>query len=504
MNKRQLLFLRCGKVIFPLCFVLPGIINLIFYYLGQSVEGNLFRKYGFIGGNILYAIVAGVTLMLCIKNKKLSKRLIIIFACLVIYFVGCFCVSWMKFGIQPRSVDYFEQFICFCLPALAAGICGTLFKGEKSFGYIINKLSLFALPAVLIYLYKAIFDEDNFLGNRNLGLLNYMNVAYIFMPFLMAEVDWLVTNGKEKIKNKFLLVLWHSIFTVMLWYAILASGTRGTYICIIAFCFMYLAIRLLKKKEVKVIGLITFLLTFFMFFNIYIYECPGLYAVSRMKIFLDGLAQNQFVTSVTEEKGMEHLENVVEMEMEEGKIVLSQEGETVDGEQQEGQSQENVVEMEEGKIVLSQEGEMVDGEQQEGQSQENVFKMANRGSYYKVAIKEFLNSPIIGMGPMGYSVKYGTYPHNVILELLCELGLIGAVPLLLLIIFVLFKIYNRMLKCEELEIVFLFFIIYALYANMSGTIWTCKEVFGALGYSLTYCIKTNKTKNLDVGEVVEK
>lgn len=114
---------------------------------------------------------------------------------------------------------------------------------------------------------------------------------------------------------------------------------------------------------------------------------------------------------------------------------------------------------------------------------ENI-QIGSRGTLFKLAIKEFQKSPITGMGPMGYTVKYGMYPHNIPLELLCETGLAGFVPLMLLILWAIVNLLRFGWKQKYVRYFFLFLTAYVIQANISGNLWYCSPLLCALGYGL--------------------
>ena len=97
------------------------------------------------------------------------------------------------------------------------------------------------------------------------------------------------------------------------------------------------------------------------------------------------------------------------------------------------------------------------------------------------------------MGPFGYQIKYGFYPHNALLQLLCETGLIGTIPMLALIILSVIRIFKAGWTNHFIRRLFLFFVVYAVQANMSGNLWECSALLCALGYGLTVVVE-NKHK----------
>ena len=115
-------------------------------------------------------------------------------------------------------------------------------------------------------------------------------------------------------------------------------------------------------------------------------------------------------------------------------------------------------------------------------SAEGNIQIKSRGTLFKLAIKEFQKSPITGMGPMGYTVKYGMYPHNIPLELLCETGLVGFVLLMLLILWAVINLLRFGWKKKYVRYFFLFLIAYVVQANISGNLWYFSPLLCALGY----------------------
>lgn len=90
---------------------------------------------------------------------------------------------------------------------------------------------------------------------------------------------------------------------------------------------------------------------------------------------------------------------------------------------------------------------------------ENI-QIGSRGTLFKLAVKEFQKSPIHRQGPMGYTVKYGMYPHNILLELLCETGLAGFITLMLLILWAVINLLRSGWKQKYVRYFFLFLIAY--------------------------------------------
>ncbi|WP_251344446.1 O-antigen ligase family protein [Haloplanus halophilus] len=107
-----------------------------------------------------------------------------------------------------------------------------------------------------------------------------------------------------------------------------------------------------------------------------------------------------------------------------------------------------------------------------------------RIEYYYNALDMWANSPLIGSGLSGYFAQYGTFPHNIVLEIGAELGLIGV------ILFGSFIISGyksiRAQSRSTLGIVLLAMIVFALVnASVSSSLPGQRLLFFALGLAVS-------------------
>lgn len=461
-----------GKALFPLCFVLSSTLNLVFFYLGLAFEDNFIRKSGFILGSLLLAACCGLA-MLCVLQKRLLPpwRLLLLGAVLAFYGV-CFAVCFARFGFRPSLVRYFTQFAAFSLPAFFAGIYTAVRGGGRAFFPVLESASFAAFPGALIYMNSTVFNCLPWNYGANLGILNYMGLAYTFLPYLLAHViqfvdgaDWTVPFTGKAVRRPQLV---RGVFIAVYWMALIASATRGAYVCVMFFCLLLPAMRLLTRSgRAKRACLVCAAMAGLLLFNMFVYAPPGLYRISRMNIFLDALKQGHLMTTSQEDNAASRIDDLVR----------------ADGGQQ----------------IINLPGTAEPGTTEPVDIASEGLKVRNRGTLFKLAIREFLKSPLTGMGPGGFTVKYGTYPHTVLLELLCETGLAGTLPLLALLLLALWKMVSisKSGGGENLEIqnLLLFFLVYALQANISGALWQCSALLAALGYALALPMPPKKLSN---------
>lgn len=454
-------FLSRQDALFPLCFVFSYLLNIVFFYAGLAYEENILRECGFIVGCVLFAVFCGLAFLNALRKERLAVHKWLLLGAVMLVFVLCYGAAFWTHGLKGRLVYYAEQFIVFCIPAFFVGICGALRHSEESFFTTLESFSFLAFPGALIYFNSTLFNCLPWNYGADLGILNYMSLAYTFMPFLLAHMicfveraDWTLPFTGKKVRRPQLL---RGVFIAVYWVAIIASATRGAYVCVAGFCALLVLFKLIRREAgLKPAFWLSAIMALVLLFNLFIYAPPGLYRVQRMNLFLDALKEHQLVTSSEPPSISDRLDEMVGM----------------DGDRQ-------VINL---------------PEDSEDPNSTETLQISDRGTLFKLAFKEFQKSPLLGMGPMGYTVKYGEYPHNIVLEMLCELGVAGTLVLLLLICVAIVKVLIAGWRNTEIQYIFLFFMAYAIRANISGSLWDCPALLCALGYGITISLPRKQTK----------
>lgn len=446
---------RYGKYLLPLSFCLGNLVNVGFYYLGLAFEDNIARQVGFIIGNVLFTMIAVAALLSVLRFGQLKLRSLLPMGAVLLFFAICYIRALICFGFTETWIHSAGQFVFFSFPAFCAGVYAAAKRQESSFFDILEQLGLFAAPAALIYFNGAIFNCNPYNWGRDLGILNYMTFSYTLMPFLLAMMFQFL---EKKPLSLFRRDLKHPqrvrcIFVALFWLAIIAAGTRGTYFCVVGFCICLVLSSCLHRESRRKSAILSIAMTFVLCFNIFVYAPQG-FNTSRMSIFLQGVSKGELVTTDEDPKVSGKIDDLVK----------------ADGDHQIANRPETPSEP--------------DAPPQEDSAEGNI-QIKSRGTLFKLAIKEFQKSPITGMGPMGYTVKYGMYPHNIPLELLCETGLVGFVLLMLLILWAVMNLLRFGRKQKFVRYFFLFLVAYMVQANISGNLWYFSPLLCALGYSLT-------------------
>lgn len=436
----------------PLCLTITFIANFIFFYMGLCLQDNIGRETGFILVAILFAIGSGLSFLRLLGEKRLSAGQLLLLAAALLYFVAGYAIRYLCFGTAGNMLSYAARFITLCIPPLFCGACAAAWKTEGSYVEKLERLTFLIVPGAVFYSCGALFQCNPFNYGADLGIIDYMAVAYTIMPFLLAHIIryaddepfWLPVLKREAKRPRLL----RGCLIALYWYTILASGTRGCYVCVTVFCIALLVSRRIHRLRLRRTAILSFLMIGLLLISVFVVRLPGLARASRMGIVIEGAAEGQIVTS-NDNLGV--FENDIEA----------------------------LAKLDGGKQIVNL--------QEEDEDPDNPMAnliVKNRGTLWKLAFLEFKKSPLTGMGPGGYIIKYGMYPHNVPFELLCETGILGTIPMAVLILLAVLRILKACRERRECRYLLLFFLAYALRACITSTLWECPALLCALGYGL--------------------
>lgn len=443
---------RYGKYLLPLSFCIGNLINILLFYLGLAYTDNAVRDVVFIIGNVLFTLVAAVALLSVLRFGRMKCRTLLPLGIVLLFYMVCYLMVPLRHGFTSSWIHSAGQFAFFSFPAFCAGIYAAVKQQEETLFASLERLGFCVAPAALIYLNGALFGCNPFHDGWYLGIINYMDLAYTIMPFLLALVVQFSEKRPLTILGRTLAYpQWvRGVLIALFWVVICATGTRGTYFCVLGFCVCLVGLSLLHRSNRRRTMVVSAAMALLLFFNIFVYSPKG-FNTWRMKSFVDGLTNGEIVTGTDDENVDDYLEDMVK----------------ADGDRQ---------------IANRPEDDPAAGDFAEDHVGSKNLTFRNRGTLFKLAIMEFQKSPIVGMGPMGYSIKYGLYPHNAILQILCETGIIGFLFFMTFIIWAIIRMLRIGRRRKEIRYLILLFVAYAIQANISGDLWNCSALLCALGY----------------------
>ncbi len=130
---------------------------------------------------------------------------------------------------------------------------------------------------------------------------------------------------------------------------------------------------------------------------------------------------------------------------------------------------------------------------------ENVLESSGREDVFNIGLNTFLSNPLFGVGLSGMSFDniVGVYPHNMIVEIMAETGIIGLLYLFVFFCFYKFKTKLRVLnRLHKLKFFLLMFIILFFVSLISGSMIQNIKVFSLLLVPLLLFTSSSKYNTL--------
>ena len=520
--------------------VLITVAKYILFSMGLMYNDNIVQR-------VLSLLIYGVYFVLAIiqycyfkKKTKNNKKATIFIAIIVL---GILLFGYIKSDYNISLLKVIGEYLVFCVPALMIGENIAATKREFDFIEKIEKLSVFILPVACGYCLMAFTNSNPFKNSNYLGTMNYFMVGYALLPFLCCVALRFIQSDNLNFFNKTITAKKANILRIitMLIYVfdIFASGTRGAVIAVPVFLLVAILAYKVNKKRIRsiVVMLGVYLGCYLLVYSMH--TPSGFYAIKRMSIFTEGLRQQQLITTTNsvlkndiesvsqvaiEQKPeqKEEIESSMHQETSAAATTVQNDTESVSQvaieqkpEQKEEIESSMYQETSAAATTMQNDTESVSQvaiEQKPGQKEEiessmyqgtsaaattvqNEYKalmeaaqkniVQDRGELFKIAYGEFKENWILGLGPMGYYNKYRNTPHNAILELLCELGIVGAFVSSLLIYLAIKMIIN--IKQDFGSALFICicsaFIVTLL---VSESIWNSCNFYLWLGYAVNY------------------
>jgi len=298
-----------------------------------------------------------------------------------------------------------------------------------------------------------------------LGTLDYMSLAYTCVPCLYAlSISFLLRpSGADSAFGGFIKGRAADALRLggilLFWMLVVLSGTRGAVLSVIAFYLLFLLYQSLRRKPVgKILAVMSGLAAAFLIMNTVV-KTPAMEMTrQRYGIVLDGLKKGRLTAEPEAQAVMENIDNLVKLS---GRKSFR-------------------------KSVSQLPPDSPPALSALAGANGGVVRIANRGTLYVLAVKEFLKSPIYGMFPLGFFVKYDNYPHNVFLEILSELGLLGFLPLMAVFVLLAVKLLKAAPKGPTAEAMLVLLVGLALMCMTSGTIWGELDLIFVCAYAAAF------------------
>lgn len=342
-------------------------------------------------------IIIGIVVIINAAKCKNGKGILILACVNLIY--------WIPFIIAK---DYYSaiQHIVFIVPfSLGAFLVFNSEKGNDTFfGFfrLIRPLFFILGTAYILFLCFADFGEAKIASIEG---FSYGDVGYAFLPFFIVTT---VSYVRERKKIDYLYML----FFLMI---IIYSGTRSVLLCsVFAFVatFILYFFTVENKKKIFINSIIVAVSMVILYQFCVLVTPPG----SRFN-YVEGNYLREFKQVNIGTQIVWDVKNNKEATVNEVFIFNS-----VNNEYSYKITEKEIIEdvkKKTGKYIITK------NEEQDKLLEEFTLYMG-RNNLWSLAIDEFCKNPLLGNGVLYFQTKYdGTYPHNIILELLVDFGIVG-------------------------------------------------------------------------------
>lgn len=413
----------------PIALIGPGFLNIIVFVL-DGHQHEWLRKavvFGIQGAALL--VFLGKVLSLWLQKKQ-YRKLILLCSSVSVFF--CLLFLWAHLVSFDRA--YVFKQAATNIPYLISLSCVfVILAAEKRFSRFLFTCKIYGLiisPVILYYCVR-FYQPSAAYGVENLGVINYMALAYtlqFFCVFFLLEVllfweeDRQSTGRMAVLRPPWVNFALFALFSA----AITLSGTKGPMLCLLFLAFLCAVFAGLTRYSHQKM--------------VYLFSVTALLSVLLFSfvLFPDYGVENRLVTFLKESDSVE----VSSSEVKQAKDIIGsiQNPSASDGA---ALSLDEAVD-----FVLSGKAQeaMDSGEitQEEFDAlvalKTKLYSTATGGRKYlwNCALDEIRHAPLTGHGPLFYQQKYGTYPHNYFLEIAVDFGLpmMGLVILLGLYVFI--------------------------------------------------------------------
>lgn len=388
----------------------------------------------------------------------------------LIYFICINLIYCLPYMIN-RDINKIALYIVFISPVciFAALIVMNIDFSVEKFISILNKMSYGAFILCIIYLIVLSTKKADSYGTVSIPEFTYGNIAYAVLVFLYADIEFIF---RKQTKYDIFCLVRIAIYISTIIY----TGNRSTMICmaILLLLQFFRNIKTILKVKwyMNVIACVLVVISFAFSTNVNISGSRLNIVKSDVLYEVQDIHKSQILNIETGKfDTMNNIFNYYIVKSNKTRV------ETVD------MLYDDIHNLN-GKYIKIDE-ENIDAQ--------NYQYLMNRVNLWPNAISEFKKSPVIGNGVLYFQNKYVAYfPHNIILEALCDFGVVGLL-LLLLIALCCFVIFIRLIiitKNKNISSLLVFMLMYipsylfytSLYSN-SILIFT---IFICIGLAIKY------------------
>lgn len=405
----------------PIAFIGPGFLNILVFVL-DGHQHELFRKavvFGIQGLALLLFI--GKVYLLWQHDRKCRKLILmsaslVTFSCLL--FLWAYTVGFYRSYVLEQAVT--------TIPYLISLSCVFVIIAAENrispFLFTCKIYSLIISPVILYYCVRFYLPSAAY-GVENLGIINYMSLAYTLQHFCVFLILEILLFWEENMQGHGWTAILRSprvdfALFALFSAAITLSGTKGPILCLLFLGFLAAVFaKLIKYTHKKMIYLfsVTTLLSVVLF---------------SFVLFPNYGIENRLLTFIKERDSIEVTSN----EVAQATTIIGSAQTPINSENPSHSDVPLSLSMEEviDYVISGKAQEALDQGTISQEEFETLLELKNklyststggRKYLWTCALSEIKAAPLTGQGPLFYQQKYNTYPHNYFLEIATDFGL---------------------------------------------------------------------------------
>lgn len=470
----------------PLAFIGSPFLNCIAFVL-DGHRHDVFRSLFVLSIQCVSVIVFLLKIrFLAVRDGK-SRRAIL--AAVLIPLVFGLVYLWAFLTLPDKAMIAKSAVIQGCY--LVSSCCAVLIiccdQGLREFLRICRVYALIWAPITLYYCIRFYLPSAEY-GITDLGVLSAMPLSYGYLGVCLFLLLDLVFFGRE-MKPALRRGLW--VLYGLNCVAVTLAECKGSILCLF---WGSLLTCLISRDSLgffrRQLAFPTVSLDCILLFSTALY--PNYGVGNRFTAFLGELGGKDQVTVSNEEiqNTQDILNRVTQPEQPGGET--SQHGDVVDYVKS-GKADEDLA----AGVITEEEYNAL----RDMKTKLNNTNSGGRLYLWRCAFNEIKESPLTGHGPMAYQAHYGTYPHNLFLELAADFGLPAMLAVLVFGLYVLLRLLR--LSWGSLYIRAFTFYVFALIPQhmLSGSLYDA-SVFFQYGFCILIAVLCRKRKPVPEAETV--
>lgn len=469
----------------PLAFIGSPFLNCIAFVL-DGHRHDVFRSLFVLSIQCVSVIVFLLKIrFLAVRDGK-SRRTIL--AAVLIPLVFGLVYLWALLTLPNKAMIAKSAVIQGCY--LVSSCCAVLIiccdQGLREFLRICRVYALIWAPITLYYCIRFYLPSAEY-GIADLGVLSAMPLSYGYLGVCLFLLLDLVFFGRE-MKPALRRGLW--VLYGLNCVATTLAECKGSILCLF-WCSLLTC--LISRDSLgffrRHLAFPTVSLACILLFSTVLY--PNYGVGNRFTAFLGELGGKDQVTVSNEEiQKTQDILNRVTPEQPGGET--SQHGDVVDYVKS-GKADEDLATG----VITAEEYDAL----RDMKTKLNNTNSGGRLYLWRCAFNEIKSSPLTGHGPMAYQAHYGTYPHNLFLELAADFGLPAMLAVLVFGLYVLLRLLR--LSRDSLYIRAFTFYVFALIPQhmLSGSLYDA-SVFFQYGFCILIAVLCRKRKPVPEAEAV--